>query len=48
MVNEPKLTAQDPDPRPSTRAPVADPEARAFLRKADLARLIDARPDFRP
>ena len=28
----------------------ADPEAREFLRKADpvLARLIDARPDFRP
>jgi DNA-3-methyladenine glycosylase II len=32
------------------RAPVADPEGRAFLRQADpvLARLIDARPDFRP
>ena len=32
------------------RAPVADPEAREFLRQADpvLARLIDARPDFRP
>jgi DNA-3-methyladenine glycosylase II len=32
------------------RAAVADPEAREFLRKADpvLARLIDARPDFRP
>jgi 3-methyladenine DNA glycosylase/8-oxoguanine DNA glycosylase len=31
------------------RAPVADPEGRAFLRKADpvLARLIDARPEFR-
>jgi len=31
-------------------APVADPEAREFLRNADpvLARLIDARPDFRP
>jgi DNA-3-methyladenine glycosylase II len=29
---------------------VADPRARAFLRRADpvLARLIDARPDFRP
>src|ERR1700741_5420147 len=50
MVNEPKSTAQDPGPRPPTRAPVADPKARAFLRKADpvLARLIDARPDFRP
>ena len=33
-----------------TAAAVADPEAREFLRKADpvLARLIDARPDFRP
>ena len=33
-----------------TRAAPADPEARAFLRSADpvLARLIDARPDFRP
>jgi DNA-3-methyladenine glycosylase II len=32
------------------RAAVADPEAREFLRNADpvLARLIDARPDFRP
>src|SRR3977135_1241710 len=31
-------------------AALADPEARAFLRKADpvMARLIDARPDFRP
>src|SRR4029078_11647600 len=36
--------------KPRRRAPVADPEARKFLRKADpvLARLIDARPDFRP
>jgi len=36
--------------RPRKRAPLADPEARAFLRQADpvLARLIDARPDFRP
>jgi DNA-3-methyladenine glycosylase II len=50
MVDEPKSTAQDLGPRPSTRAPVADPKARAFLRRADpvLARLIDARPDFRP
>ena len=50
MVDEPKSTAQDLGPRPSTRAPVADPKARAFLRKADpvLAGLIDARPDFRP
>ncbi len=31
-------------------APVASPEAREFLRQGDpvLARLIDARPDFRP
>jgi DNA-3-methyladenine glycosylase II len=38
------------DSRPRKRAAVADPEAREFLRKADpvLARLIDARPDFRP
>ena len=35
---------------PSKRAAIADPEAREFLRQADpvLARLIDARPDFRP
>jgi DNA-3-methyladenine glycosylase II len=32
------------------RAPIADRKARTFLRDADpvLARLIDARPDFRP
>ena len=32
------------------RAAIADPEAREFLRNADpvLARLVDARPDFRP
>jgi len=37
-------------PRPRKRAVVTDPEAREFLRNADpvLARLIDARPDFRP
>jgi DNA-3-methyladenine glycosylase II len=36
--------------RPRTRAVAANPEAREFLRNADpvLARLIDARPDFRP
>jgi len=36
--------------RPRKRAAVADPKAREFLSKADpvLARLIDARPDFRP
>lgn len=35
---------------PRERAAIADPDAREFLRKADpvLARLIDARPDFRP
>ena len=35
---------------PRKRAAIADPEAREFLQKADpvLARLIDARPDFRP
>jgi hypothetical protein len=34
----------------ATRAAVADPKARAFLRNADpvLGRVIDARPDFRP
>src|SRR5262247_4591379 len=32
------------------QAAIADPKAREFLRNADpvLARLIDARPDFRP
>lgn len=36
--------------RPRKRAPLADPEAREFLRNADpvLARLIDERPEFRP
>src|ERR1700755_1795089 len=31
-------------------SPLADPQARDYLRKADpvLARLIDAHPDFRP
>ena len=38
------------DARPRKRAGTAAPEARDFLRQADpvLARLIDARPDFRP
>src|SRR5438477_5238143 len=38
------------DTRPRKRAAVADRKAREFLRQADpvLARLIDARPDFRP
>ena len=41
------MTADTPARRP---AAVANPEAREFLRNADpvLARLIDARPDFRP
>jgi DNA-3-methyladenine glycosylase II len=36
--------------RSRKRAPLADPKARKFLRKADpvLAELIDARPEFRP
>ncbi len=38
------------DATPRKRAAIADLDARQFLRKADpvLARLIDARPDFRP
>jgi DNA-3-methyladenine glycosylase II len=38
------------DARPRERPAIADPDAREFLRKVDpaLARLIDARPDFRP
>jgi DNA-3-methyladenine glycosylase II len=38
------------DVPPRKRAAIADPEAREFLRRVDpvLARLIDARPDFRP
>ena len=40
----------DSSARDAKRAAIADREAREFLRKADpvLARLIDARPDFRP
>jgi DNA-3-methyladenine glycosylase II len=36
--------------RPRKRAPLADPKAREYLRKADpvLARLIDEHTDFRP
>jgi DNA-3-methyladenine glycosylase II len=35
---------------PRKRSGLANPEAREFLRNADpvLARMIDARPDFRP
>ena len=34
----------------TTEAALADPGAREYLRRADpvLARIIDARPDFRP
>jgi len=37
-------------PTRTTEPAVADPDAREFLRRADpvLARIIDARPDFRP
>lgn len=46
-------SAPDPNaagPTPIDPAPLADAEAREFLRRADpvLARLIDQRPDFRP
>jgi DNA-3-methyladenine glycosylase II len=45
-------TGGAPSPESERRDPaaLADPEGRAFLRTADptLARLIDARPDFRP
>src|SRR3984893_480816 len=44
------MTGKPVDATPRKRAAIADPDAREFLRKADpvLARLIDARPDFRP
>src|ERR1700746_3842013 len=44
------MTQEQKDGRQSGKAPVADAQARNFLRKADpvLARLIDERPDFRP
>lgn len=50
MVDDPKRKAQDSGAREHKRAPIADRKAREFLREADpvLARLIDARPDFRP
>ncbi len=49
-VDEPKRKARDSGPRGRKRAPIANREAREALRTADpvLARLIDARPDFRP
>jgi DNA-3-methyladenine glycosylase II len=45
---KPQLTSLDTTPREP--AAIADADARESLRKADpvLARLIDARPDFRP
>jgi DNA-3-methyladenine glycosylase II len=50
MVDEPKRKAHDSRARGPKRAPIADRKARLFLRKADpvIARLIEARPDFRP
>jgi DNA-3-methyladenine glycosylase II len=44
VVTKPKSHGQ------AGRAPAADPTAREFLRNADpvMAKLIDARPDFRP
>jgi DNA-3-methyladenine glycosylase II len=50
MVDEPKGGAQDSGPPRRKRAPIADRKAREVLRRADpvLARLIDARPGFRP
>jgi DNA-3-methyladenine glycosylase II len=43
-------TVQKDQTQIGTEAATADPDAREFLRKADpvMARLIDARPDFRP
>lgn len=44
------MATMQKDQREIGSAALADPEAREFLRKADpvMARLIDARPDFRP
>ena len=44
------MATMQKDQREIGSAALADPEARGFLRKADpvMARLIDARPDFRP
>jgi DNA-3-methyladenine glycosylase II len=49
-VDQVERKPRDVGTRGRTRAPVADRKAREFLRDADpvLARLIDARPDFRP
>jgi DNA-3-methyladenine glycosylase II len=49
-VNRAKRDPSGLDARRRKAATIADPTAREFLREADpiLARLIDARPDFRP
>jgi DNA-3-methyladenine glycosylase II len=49
-VDRAKRKPKEVRARGRKRAPVADRKAREFLRDADpvLARLIDARPDFRP
>jgi len=48
QLYHPRTMSVEPPPR--KRAAIADRDAREFLRRADpvLARLIDARPDFRP
>jgi DNA-3-methyladenine glycosylase II len=50
IVNQAQQKPKDVGARARKRAPIADRKAREFLRNADpvLARLIDARPDFRP
>jgi DNA-3-methyladenine glycosylase II len=50
IVDQVQTKPKDVRTRGRKRAPIADRKAREFLRNADpvLARLIDARPDFRP
>src|ERR1700737_1510049 len=50
IVDQVQHKPKDVGARGRARAPIADRKAREFLRNADpvLARLIDARPDFRP
>jgi hypothetical protein len=50
IVDQVQRKPKDVGARGRTRAPIADRKAREFRRNADpvLARLIDARPDFRP
>jgi hypothetical protein len=50
IVDQVQRKPKDVGSRARTRAPIADRKAREFLRNADpvLARLIEARPDFRP